>query len=257
MRIAAGAIAMAALLGAPALQAENPVTLKTSELPRAWTSEEAEALTAALVTRCLPVRVVEPLPRGSRPKELIIDGVAVWMQLPGETVGRLITPFTLVARARTIEVWVGGSWRPVSAVHGTLLYDLAELTSEAPLPIESAPATVATVPPADPVFYSVAPIAPGATPDSVAVVMGDPQPEELRYYGRASTSLMRGYPLIDRQGRLQGMLSTASPDGDGVLLIGADRIAEWHEAWERLDGIAGLKPRVTRKTEQLSTPDRR
>ena len=29
MRIAAGSIAVAALLGAPALQAENPVTLKT------------------------------------------------------------------------------------------------------------------------------------------------------------------------------------------------------------------------------------
>ena len=64
MRIAAGAIAIAALFGAPALQAENPVTLKTSELPRAWTSEEAEALVAALATRCFPVRVVEPLPRG-------------------------------------------------------------------------------------------------------------------------------------------------------------------------------------------------
>jgi hypothetical protein len=257
MRIAGGAIASATLLCSPSVQAENPGALKTSELPRAWTSEEADALAADLVTRCFPVRVVEPLPRGSRPKELIIDGVAVWMQLPDGTAGRLITPFSLVARARTIEVWVGGGWRPVSAAHGTLLYDLAELTSEAALPIEATPAVVATVPPSDPVFYSVAPIAPSATPGSVAVVMGDPQPEELRYYGRASTSLMRGYPLIDRQGRIQGMLSTASPDGHGVLLIGSDRIAEWHEVWDRLEGVAGLKPRVTRKSEQLSTPERR
>ena len=113
------------------------------------------------------------------------------------------------------------------------------------------------MPPSDPVFYSVAPIAPGVAAGSVAVVMGDPQPQELRYYGRASTSLMRGYPLIDRQGRIQGMLSTASPDGAGVLLIGADRIAEWHDVWDRLEGIGGLKPRVTRKSEQLSTPERR
>lgn len=116
MRIARGAIAIAALVSAPDARAENPVPLKTSELPRAWTSEEADALTAVLVTRCLPVRVVEPLPRGSRPKEFIIDGVAVWMQLPGETAGRLITPFSLVARASTIEVWIGGSWRDRKSV---------------------------------------------------------------------------------------------------------------------------------------------
>ena len=46
MRIAGGAIASATLLCSPSVQAENPGALKTSELPRAWTSEEADALAA-------------------------------------------------------------------------------------------------------------------------------------------------------------------------------------------------------------------
>lgn len=247
----------AALLAAQPATAENPVTLKASELPRAWTAEEASALVLELSAQCFPVRVVEPLPRGSRPKELVIDGVAVWLQLPGETNGRLVTPFALVARAKTIEVWHAGQWRPVTAAHGTLLFDLAELVPDAPMTIAATPAPVATVPPSDPVLFSIAPVAPGASATAAAVAMGAPQPEELVYYGRANTTLVRGYPLIDRQGRIQGLLSTPSPDGDGVLLIGSDRLAEWHEAWDRLDGIGGLKPQITKRSEQLNAPGRR
>lgn len=247
----------AALVTAQPASAENPVTLKASELPRAWTASEADALVAGLAAQCFPLRIVEPLPRGSRPKELVIDGVAVWLQLPGETVGRLVTPFSLVARASRVEVWHAGEWRTAKAAHGTLLYDLAELIPDASLTIAAPPAPVATVPPSDTILFSVAPVTAGSSPSAAAVAMGEPQPEELRYYGRASTTLMRGYPLIDRQGRLQGLLSTASPDGDGVLLIGSDRIAEWHEAWDRLEGIGGLKPRVTKRAEQLNAPGRR
>lgn len=226
-------------------------------MPRAWTDEEAQALVSALAAQCLPVRVVEPLPRGSRPKELVIDGVAVWLQLPGESNGRLVTPFTLVARASRVEVWHGGAWRSVTSAHGTLLYDLAELVPTEPLTPDAKPAPIATVPPSDPVLFSVSPVAPQANPTAVAVGMGGPQPEELSYYGRANTALVRGYPVVDRQGRVQGLLSTPSPDGEGVLLIGSDRLAEWHEAWDRLDGIGGLKPRITKRSEQLNAPGRR
>lgn len=257
MRLAPTVPAAAAIvwlcLALPAA-AEPTVSRPATELPRAWTESEATQLAAALGAATLPVRVHEPQPKGSRPKELLVDGVATLLRLPNETDSVLVVPYALVSRAGSVEVWQDGDWVPASVEHGTLLFDLARLIPQRAIPATALP--VAAGPGADPVYFAAAPVTPSGSPAPVPVAMGAPQPEELSFYGRASTTLSLGYPLIDRQRAVRGLLSTPSPDGIGMLLIGAEQILAWHEAWERLDGTAGLRPKMVSQSQRLTTPGR-
>lgn len=245
-------LAAVTLLASAHAAAEPTISRPAGELPRAWMAEEASQLVAMLAAGSLPVRVHEPQPKGSRPKELLVDGVATLLRLPNEVESVLVVPYALVARAGKIEVWQAGVWVPARVEHGTLLFDLARLVAERPL--SATPLPVAASPAADPVYFAAAPIAPAGTPAPVPVSMGDPQSEELAFYGRAVTSLTLGYPLIDRQGAVRGLLSTPSPDGIGTLLIGAEQILAWHDAWPRLEGAAGLRPKVVSQSQRLTSP---
>lgn len=246
-----GLAAATLLVGATAV-ADPTISRPAGELPRAWMAEEATRLVTMLAAGSVPVRVHEPQPKGSRPKELLVDGVATLLRLPNEVESVLVVPYALVSRAGQIEVWQAGDWVPARVEHGTLFFDLARLVADRPL--SATPLPVAASPDADPVYYAAAPISPGGTAAPVPVSMGDPQAEELAFYGRAMTSLTLGYPVIDRQGAVRGLVSTPSPDGIGTLFIGAEQILAWHDAWPRLEGTAGLRPKVVSKSQRLTSP---
>ena len=233
----------------------TPRRIQPRDLPSVLTADELARLGQRLASAALPVRVVEPLPRGSHPATLEASGVATRVRVEGATL--LVVPYSLVSRATEVRVWVEGAWVVATVLHGSILHDLAALR----LPEAIAPGRaaapgradevegldIAPEPSADPVMVLAAPIDENAEPQAFAVGAGAPLQPELAYYARVETGARNGYPLMTRQGQLAGITTVPTPDGSGgMLMIPAARILEWKANWQSLErGTPGVFiPRV-------------
>ncbi|MCA9300699.1 MAG: hypothetical protein KDA28_16635 [Phycisphaerales bacterium] len=222
--------------------------ISPSDLPRALEADELDGIAEQLATSVAPVRTVQQLPRTYHPNELVGDGVAVYVAFDDGSTG-LVTAWTHLAQATTVEVWVDAEWHDARVVHGGPIFDLAVLEIDAPL-TSLTPIPIASDLPADPVLLSIAPVTEESRGEVVLAAFGSPPEDEFAYYVRSVLDLRNGYPVVDRDLELVAIHSFTGTDvrrNPGTFAIPARAIREWVDYWPQLDpdDPLGLTPRVS------------
>ena len=210
---------------------------------------ELEALAEVAGEGLFRVRSFTAPGYGFRADPIESDGIAVLLAV-GVAEPALITTYAYLAEATSVDVWINEEWVPAEVVHGTPMFDLAALTIEAPLPIESALRLATAWPLGASVYVPLATNGSTAEPETVVGTLGEALPDVLSYYVRAYFWQRNGYPVLSADGEVIALTSRFVPDGEGVLAIAFGHVATWRSEWDRLDpdDPFGWRPEVRVET---------
>lgn len=249
------AILVATMAAHPsAAKAQNRVTIEDYQrLNPIVTQPLLEELGALVSAASFEVRVRVDLGPMFRPRYFDGDGVATLVQVPGSDAPLLITPWTWLSQAESIEVRIGDQWRAATMRHATAFFDLVELDvgpiDATPLPLFDGTLIAGTVFLASPAEFGVDPI---AAPGS----LGGRAPAELQHYRTSSFPGRHGFALVDATGALVGVTAIGDPTRrEGTLVLDAATIREWVVAWPRINNSSafGLEVEILRETTPLTT----
>lgn len=194
---------------------------------------EMEELAATAAPALFRVRANVPLESGFLAAPIESDGIAAYVRIGEEAT--LVTTYTYLATADSVEVWTGTGWVTAEIRYGTPLFDLAAITiQESLLPEEPLPLAEAW-PVGVSVYVPLGTHGSTDTPETVVGALGRDLPEVLSYYVRAHFWQRNGYPILGADGEVIAVTANFAPDGVGVLAIPFEQIALWWERRESLD----------------------
>jgi hypothetical protein len=250
-------VALLGLLGALGpreARAQDRVTIEDYQrLNPIVTQPLLEDLGAVIAAATFEVRVRVDLGPMFRPRYFDGDGVATLVQVPGSEAPLLITPWTWLSQAESIEVRIGDQWRVATARHATAFFDLVELDvgpiDATPLELFDGTLIAGTV-------FLASPLVAGETPIAAPGSLGGRAPAELQHYRTSSFPGRHGFAMVDATGALVGITAIADPTRrEGTLVLDAATIREWVVAWPRIhDSSAfGLEVEILPDTMPLTT----
>lgn len=235
----------------------------SAELPRALTERDLEALTVRVVGRIVRMRATQDLGPGYRPRLQQGDGYAVWLLMPDDPDDAntqytpiLITTWSWLANAQSVEVQDGDRWLPATIELGGPTFDLARV--QADLSLSASPLSLAAAWPMDGLLFGFQPPQEGALDPRGSVIsgaQGAAPAGDFAYYLRSLVQQRNGLPVFNRQGEVLAIASFFAPDGRGSLAIGTQHLREWWSMRDRLDSsvVGGVRPLVRTESLELST----